>query len=457
MAKSRLQSKSALKAAGIIVKTNRKWRKGVYYSDAPKVNAQPLRSLKQDKYNKIIAITETAARNKLTKFGIIQSKASLVKKQCWKCHKTLKLQSDGSTLRCFSQTDGKKCGVWIYKAHDAFTPLWNARQWQVSSTCLLQAAYVVGLRLPQDTIHHLTNLDEKQGKRVYRDLLLCCAFAEKEAGDHTTFTDEIVDLDGVTTGIDRTSPAKTVFQGRFLGFKGRKTKKSAWVPLAPRTARKGRKNLTPERFDESIGPYTAKMGSGTLHMSDSSPGLLKCARHMQKPAGSVVHGYPKLEFAKPMAFRLSQLPEDVRRMALKKRPAALSATHLHTIAGNNAVEGQFGTAKQARSRMNLTGRRSSVNAHVNTLAAAYLTKKPGLDSVLRAIAKYRSYIENITAPGKAFGAKAELEWMWQSLKPDAAINEVDDLSEESGDSWSNDSSDDSDWSWSTDSWSSNSE
>ena len=96
-----------MKAAGIIVKTNRKWRKGVYYSDAPKVNAQPLRSLKQDKYNKIVAITETAARNKLTKFGIIQSKASLVKKQCWKCHKTLKLQSDGSTLRCFSQTDGK--------------------------------------------------------------------------------------------------------------------------------------------------------------------------------------------------------------------------------------------------------------------------------------------------------------------------------------------------------------
>ena len=83
-------------------------------------------------------------------------------------------------------------------------------------------------------------------------------------------------MDGVATAIDRTGgEQQTTFEGRFLGFKDRRTKKAALCPLPNKVATKGKKNLTPESYLERKDHYNKHMKKGAIHMSDSSPGLLK--------------------------------------------------------------------------------------------------------------------------------------------------------------------------------------
>ena len=112
----------------------------------------------------------------------------------------------------------------------------------------------------------------------------------------------------------------------------------------------------------------------------------------------------------PEVFLLSQMSDGVKRLA-KKRPAAASKTYLHTLAGDNAAEGVFGCSAQSRRRMNLAGRRSGQNAHVNTLAVSYLMRKPGLVGVLEAVAEYRRYAEDHLAPSKTYGHAKDVSWL----------------------------------------------
>ena len=173
------------------------------------------------------------------------------------------------------------------------------------------------------------------------------------------------------------------------------------------------RNVTPESYEEVMPSYALHMADGALHMSDGSPALRKCAATLGLPHAAVVHG--SQEYVRAVKFLKSSLSPKAKA-AVTKKPACNSSVYYHTLAGDNSVEGLFGTCQQSRARANLHGRASVNNAHVNQLAACYFTHRPGLASVLRALAVYRKYASACMDPAsascrKAGGLQVETPWL----------------------------------------------
>ena len=280
----------------------------------------------------------------------------------------------------------------------------------------MRAAYLHGLRLPQDASEHLLGVPEDRTA----DLLQCCrratAFAELQAGKEKTLPPGECDWDGVATGAIRSDPKKTVFTGRFMCFKHRDSKESVLVPLADKTSTKGVKNLGPERFDEVRGPAKKYFVEGMLAMQDGCPALKKALKEVNKfqkvPSAVVIRS--RQEYAKQTKFLLSKLPQKLREYVQTKKPKACSKVYYYTLGGDNAAEGWFGNINNCRRRQNLTGRGSTKRAHVNTLSSARLLKAPGLYSVLDALAVYREKMQDSVAPATMFarrGKGSKNDWL----------------------------------------------
>ena len=127
-------------------------------------------------------------------------------------------------------------------------------------------AYCVGVKTPQDSARHFTELGYKQTQSVDQSITVALAFAECQASDEVVFNAGEVDVDSGASGITR-GRRSTVFKGRIGVFKNRTTKKEATLPLGPKQAVHGRRNLGPESKAEMKKGYD-RIQDGAIHMSD---------------------------------------------------------------------------------------------------------------------------------------------------------------------------------------------
>jgi len=257
---------------------------------------------------------------------------------------------------------------------------------------------------------HYVGTSTNQSQRTDQDLRAAVAFVEKKKGDRTAFQNGEVDIDGVSTGADRTVDDQTTFKGRFVLYKERASKNTAWVPIPDKIAKKGKKNLGPEHYETDLkSHYTSKMLDGSLHSSDAGTALKKAAKKAGKPAVHAVHS--KGEYVKESKILLSAMTEKEKAVVMQ-RPAAVTS---HTLAGFQSCEGVTGNTKQSKRRTNMTGRQSGANAHINSLSAFRLMQEPGTDTVLKALAEYRKWVEDNISPQRAFGPKKDKSWLWKFI------------------------------------------
>jgi hypothetical protein len=257
-------------------------------------------------------------------------------------------------------------------------------------------------------------LSYRQTQSVDQSITIALAFAECQASDEVVFNAGEVDVDSGAAGIAR-GQRSTVFKGRIGVFKDRTTKKVATLPLPPKKAVHGKRNLGPESKAEMKKGYT-RMKDGAIHMSDGGPGLRASAADANLPAAHVVHG--NQEYVRPVKFKKSDL-SPATLAGISKRPAANSKNFYHTLAGDNAAEGWLGNLTKLRSRQNKHGGKATNRALLNQLAASFLNRASGMDRVLDALAAYRQYAQNHVAPAVAFGLKLEAPWL-----PSAAMQKA---------------------------------
>jgi hypothetical protein len=419
--------KSYMKSA---VKTRR--RPGVFYSRTKPSNKQPLRNLVQPAYPHITTWSEAKCKAYMLGKGVFPRAGQLTTQRCWKCGHKLSSHSPrvtkamkskklsrkvkkskpkkskvvtGAALRCTRRS----CRIRVYRPEIAYTPLWASASGgnnPLSYRGLLRMSYCVGLKTPQDSARHLTELGYKQTQRVDRAITVALAFAECQASDEVVFDAGEVDVDSGASGISR-GLRSTVFKGRIGVFKDRTTKKVATLPLGPKKAIHGKRNLGPETKEEMKKGYK-RMRDGSIHMSDGGPGLIASAKDAKLPCAHVVHG--RQEYVRPVKFKKSEL-SPATLAAVRKRPAANSKHFYHTLAGDNAAEGWLGNLTRLRSRQNKHGGRATSQALLNQLAASYLNREAGLDRVIDALAAYRKYAQNHIAPAAAFGVKLDAPWL----------------------------------------------
>ena len=86
---------------------------------------------------------------------------------------------------------------------------------------------------------------------------------------------------------------------------------------------------------------------------------------------------------------------------LASRPGSSKDT-LASVAGTQAVEGEFGNVKELMARMNLDGAHTVQRPHVNFLAAAHLLRSSGPLAVARALRVFREGVQDQTDPGRVW-------------------------------------------------------
>ena len=388
-----------------------KRRPGLFYSPKKKANNQAMRNLVQDDFEKICKFSEAQCKSVFTKAKVLPSRKELNDRWCWKCHHKMTLDTSTDILRCTA----KKCQTRVYNASIAYTPFYNSNSGGHTLThkTLLKYAFAVGVRTPQDAMKQYVGTSTKHSQRTDQDLRAAVAFIEKKKGDRTAFQNGEVDIDGVSTGVDRTVDDQTTFKGRFVLYKERASKNTAWVPIPDKVAKKGKKNLGPEHYETDLkSHYTSKMLDGSLHSSDAGTALKKAAKKASKPAVHAVHS--KGEYVKESKILLSSMTGKEKAVVMK-RPAAVTSRYYHTLAGSQSCEGAFGNTKQSKRRTNMTGRQSGANAHVNSLSAFRLMQEPGTATVLKALAVYREWASDNISPQRAFGPKKDKTWLWKSI------------------------------------------
>ena len=154
-------------------------------------------------------------------------------------------------------------------------------------------------------------------------------------------------------------------------------------PLPPRSAPAGR-NPGPESFEE-VDPILANFfKDGSIQVSDSAWAFKKSAAQGSRPAASVNH--TKGQFSACAKLPLKKMTPKTKACA--ERRSSTSSSSLRVTASTNMAEGYIGNAKQALAKRGLLGGGAAKQATLNTLAAAWLFKSPGLQKLGAAMRKF---------------------------------------------------------------------
>ena len=105
----------------------------------------------------------------------------------------------------------------------------------------------------------------------------------------------------------------------------------------------------------------------------------------------------------------------LRRAAVSKRPAAAFSADKKAVAyvgGDNATESEVSRGKSQLRRLGLLGRSKPGRTHTDLLAARRTLLKPGLLTVLEALAVFREGNKNAlrVSPAQAF---ENTSWLWE--------------------------------------------
>ena len=376
-----------------------------YANRQPTQFTRGLRRLEQMSYPDVCALTEDKAKSKLKDMGLIPS---LKGRKCWKCGTPYKHQaSQGkSAFMC----PRKKCRCKIRRGDLAYTPLWTKQSYGkgFSYKTYLQALYVQGLKVPQDSSQHLIGVKEKENDNWSHALRIATAYAELHTGREMYFPDGTLEFDGTTSATKKISKNKSKQVGRFIVTMHRETGKWALEPMNDKDVVRGAAT-PPESYEEVKGPVLRKAHAGHVASSDGARAFKKLAKNDLAPMGiphaTVVHG--KREFSRVVRIPMSSLSS-----RLQKRVAVLPTTNTRSYrfkAGDQHCENLFGVIKRNLKRGNLAGR--TARASINFLSAAWLARGPGLDAVAKGVAIYQNAITDRIHPKDAYKST---DWLRKS-------------------------------------------
>eukprot|EP00435_Cladocopium_sp_Y103_P073920 s45_g45.t1 len=200
---------------------------------------------------------------------------------------------------------------------------------------------------------------------------------------------------------------KAVRGGRHLVFKRRKltgesgTRAYAVLPLPPKVATKGSCAVAETLLEVARGVKQKLLPGKHIAAADGSPALQKTAALAKTPS---LQGVAHLRFTfTPLATLAKKgLPQEyvnLLRKLVKDRMAKEKKDCFILAAGDQVAEGIASVSKGQLRRMGLLSRsaRDKIE-HRNILCAHYLSKEPGLERILRALALHRTKASNGLAP-----------------------------------------------------------
>ena len=84
------------------------------------------------------------------------------------------------------------------------------------------------------------------------------------------------------------------------------------------------------------------------------------------------------------------------------------------VGGDNKAESMVSQMKRALRRTNLLGRSAPATAHVDALCARFTSSKPGMQSVLKALALTRKHRANLLGndPKNFLDINKDRDWLW---------------------------------------------
>ena len=352
---------------------------------------------KQISYPALCRMTEKQAKDLIESDLKLLPRVPVKQRSCFKCGSTMRTKNykvAGQCLRC----DNWRCQMYLKKPWLAYTPFWHMQKGgHLEYKPFLQSMYCCGLKVPQDSSVHLVGVGEDSIANHFRMIRLACGFAELHTGRSTDFKDGTLEIDGTKTNIDRSSSTITnTHKGRFLVVFHRESGQYALEPMSDSAVKKGAPP-PPESFKEVHPVIKAKYRTGHVAASDSAPAFKKSFKTL-KDVPHVVVVHSKKNFA-----HVVKMPKKYLHKRLWKRVAKLPTTTSKTYrlkAGGNAAEWTFGALKRNLTRMNL--KRSTSNASVNFLAAAWISKNPGLTGIAKAMRLYQDQIRDTCEPKAAF-------------------------------------------------------
>jgi hypothetical protein len=375
-------------------------------------------------------------------------------------------------FRCYS-TACKNKKPRLHDPEAAFTPLYGFKKSgnKVQYKGFIRSAYGLGgMKAQNDAIGHLVRtrrMSLRQAHHLCDKFLTRCrvamAYAEHVHGKSLTFENDIVDQDSGSTSQSKTWVVKrpaarpeavapdtvvmkkpagcytapivmkkpsgasqvemlpaskgTTFAGRLLVFKARLSKSWSVQALLPKTVSKAAP-LPPEEVHEVSEAVKQKMGKNTLAGIDGGHAL----RSSNKKAGAVALEGVKHSagvFTPLITLQKKELSATIvsflHKEAGKKDPLVFeSARQFKVPGGDNAAESVIGHVNNSLRRIGLKGRdnKGGKSSSINSLAAAYLLRRPGFGNLLKALSQYRQACASGTVkvhPKDAF--KHDPVWM----------------------------------------------
>ena len=209
------------------------------------------------------------------------------------------------------------------------------------------------------------------------------------------------------------SKKQSVHRGRFLVFTLRSGTRAisrrsfALVPLPPKVANKY-KVPGPESFEETVHHVAKKLDPKRhLAAADGSPSLQKATSALGVASAQGVAHWKYL-FTPLSTISKRNLDEDtlklLQRLAQKKKnPVVREKQNSFLLTGgDNVAESLVQVGKKQLRRLSQLGGAKDRLEHRNLLAAYYIHKNPGLDSVLNALRLHREKTNGALAPANCF-------------------------------------------------------
>lgn len=181
--------------------------------------------------------------------------------------------------------------------------------------------------------------------------------------------------------------------------------KYAVLPLPAKVAA-GQRGSGAESFGEVYAAGGEKLQKA-MHVAtpDGSPALHAVARARGVPSARGVSHFTHLftPLSRIPKEGLSREQDHLLRSLMKGKQPLVKAdkSAFIVVGGDQVAEAITGVGKSQLRRLGLLGRRQGRHEHAPILAAHYLNKNPGLDSVLRALAMFRRQMAG-TSPRSAF-------------------------------------------------------
>ena len=315
---------------------------------------------------------------------------------------------DSNTARC--SADYKTCvRPFIRNIKFAFSPFFNAAAFkhkhkQIPFQVSVRAAYLLGCKVQNDSAAHLCRLKQMSIRQSEKNIGMCydkfkiaLAYTETVRAEQEVFREDVVEPDTARTAGKRDDGnGRRGHHGRTLVLKGRFAKHWVVKALLPTQSRKGSRGMAPETKAEVAPFIQAKMGKGTVLAPDGGQAFAAVAAKSSKPILEGVRHGQKI-FTPVARLMKKDLDKDTFNILQKhtkgKKPCVREyKAHFVICAGDQGAESAFAHIKNTMRRLGNIGRFKTQNAtrkNIETLAAAALLRKPGVDTVLDALATYR--------------------------------------------------------------------